>query len=62
MTPPFDITPANRDTEGYTRLTVKGDHQVVCVGTGPDAEAAVLSKWQEKMLLASIEIKEGRDG
>lgn len=59
----FDITPANGAYKGFTRLTVKGDHQVVCVGTGPDAEAAVLSKWQEKMLLANVELaEEGRDG
>jgi hypothetical protein len=58
----FEITPANGAYKGFTRLTVAGDRQVVCVGTGPDAEAAVLGKWEEAMLLARIEIQEGRDG
>lgn len=62
MTPPFDITPPQGDMRGYTRLPLGDGRKIVAHDTGPDAEAAVLGKWEEAMLLARIEIQEGRDG
>lgn len=62
MPPSFDITPARGEMKGYTRLKVCDRFSVVAAGTGPQAEADVLTLWQEKMLLARIEIQEGRDG
>lgn len=64
MMPPFDITPARGEMAGYTRMTVEGSRQIVAHGTGPQAEANVLDRWQQAMLIGRIEVAEGegRDG